>query len=244
MGKRAYTPADHAALLASFRENPGNISVASRAAKVDWATAKRAWKEGWPNKPFAAVPIERVLLDELEAARAQRVRRELEAQAKEEDVRVKARADAIMARADEAHTATISRKNTMNLAIVTAKAVMNADMIVEEMSSRMMTNGKPDPAKLAGLTAPEMRAMLGLASRMTRDSLRIFEMALRCERIVAGEPIAVLGVRIEEMSPERMVEELKGISRTMERAQRLGLAAGVKPDEPTSDNSDSKSRAN
>jgi hypothetical protein len=198
---------------------------------VDWATAKRAWKEGWPNKAFASVPIERVLLDEMEAARALRVRREMEAQAREEDVRVKARADAIAARADEAHTATIARKNTMNLAIVTAKAVMNADMIVEEMSGRLMTNGKPDPAKLAGLTPTEMRAMLGLASRMTRDSLRIFEMALRCERIVAGEPIAVLGVRVEEMSPERMVEELKGLSRTMERAQRLGLAAGVKQDE-------------
>ncbi len=45
--------------------------------------------------------------------------------------------------------------------------------------------------------------------------------ALEIERIVAGEPIAVIGVRVDKMSPEQMVAELEGMHKTLARAQAL-----------------------
>lgn len=82
--------------------------------------------------------------------------------------------------------------------------------------------GAPDPAKVGAHSLNDLRMHIALAGRIMRDQVRVMELALAIERIVTGEPIAVVGVRVEDMSPERMLTELKGITRTLHRVQRLG----------------------
>ena len=73
-------------LVKAFREQPGNVSHAIRAAKVGPRTARRAWMRGW-DAPSWARPIQDVFAQEQIQARASLERKRAEKGARIRDDR-------------------------------------------------------------------------------------------------------------------------------------------------------------
>jgi hypothetical protein len=202
-------------LVAAFRDQPGNVSNAARRAGVSRATAHKAWEKGWRFKPWGKVPIEQVLKDEAEAARAARIAAEQEEARQEAERAIQARLDAIQARAEEATMVRHGRKGATNLAVISIKLTVLVDKLVNEMERRMDAGG------LQTISPSEMRKWVMTMGTTMHHAHSVMRLALEIERIVAGEPISVIGVRVDHMKPEQMVEELSSMARTLERAQGL-----------------------
>lgn len=216
MGRRALNANTYETLRQAFIVEPGNIEHARKKAGCTWETAKQAWEFGWKNKPWAP-SIKAALEAEQHAVRAARMRKELEAEQLEQDKRVQARLDAIQARAEEAQGAKTSRKNAINLGIVSGKLVVLVDAMVNELHTKLAA-----PGMMSNMAPAEIRKWIHTASITVHRAEAVMRLALEIERIVVGEPIAVIGHRVENMSPDAMVKELQGLARTMERAGKLG----------------------
>lgn len=214
--ERQITQANYEQLLVEFRRHPGAITKVAQACGIAWRTAKRAWDRGWtPQRPWAKA-IKLVLEDEAELIRAERIKKDLDAQRAEEDRRVAARMDAIQARKEEAEGAKASRRNAIGLAVVSNKLLTAALVMCDELTRRVN-----DPAEMKAMTVAEMRSLFDMISRGASRSVLAFRYALEVERIIAGEPIATIGVRVDKMSPEQLVGELQGMARTLARAGKL-----------------------
>jgi hypothetical protein len=200
------------AMCEAFRSLPGNIANCSRMSGVSKAAVSKAWHYGWRNKPWGRKSIKELLVEEQEAARAKRLAMEREAGAREAEQAIAARMDAIQARTEEGALAKASRKNAVNLAVISSKLLVLLDKMLERLRQEVEANTVP---------VGEIRKWVGTVSVATQRAEAVMRMALEIERIVTGEPIAVLGVRVDKMSPDDMVRELSGLTKTLERAQRL-----------------------
>jgi hypothetical protein len=210
------TPELYEAILAAFRNHPGNFTTVAKVVGCAWRTAKRAWERGWvPTKAYAR-PIKFVLEAEAEAIRAQRITAELTAQRAEEDRRVAARVDAIQARQEEAEGAKAMRRNAIGLAVLSNKLLTASLLMSEEINRRVK-----DKATLEAMPMKDMRATLDMVSRAVARAQMAFRYAVEVERIIAGEPIAIVGVRSDKMTPDQLVTELEGMARTLARAGKL-----------------------
>ena len=216
MSRQGPTPEEWRLLVEAYREMPGAHAQAAAKAGITHTKARRAYLQGWPRIPFAKTPIQDILAEEQLAVRAARQRQEQRAAEQEADRLVQARLDAMAARAEEAQGAKVIRNVALNLGVITAKLLLNVDAMTEEINARLK-----QPGAMAGLSVKEMQHWMRLASWTARDAARVMSMALSIERVVAGEPIAILGVKVESMTPEQMVESLQGIQRTVERAARI-----------------------
>ena len=225
MSARRFTQVEHDALLAAFRDAPGNVSNAAKVAHVNRVTAWKAWHKGWPKLPFARVPISVMLDTEREAARAHRIREELKAEEMAAEQRLQAKHDAIRARGEEAQGARAARGNALGLAGVSARLLKSCTAMVQELERRVGLG-------LHTMSDAEMRKWIDVGGRMATRALDTMRVALDIERIVAGEPIAVIGVRVDNMTPDQMVNSLEALDRTLARARGQGITATVEG-EPT-----------
>jgi hypothetical protein len=213
---KGITPELYEALLAAARTHPANYLRMAKAAGCTWRTAKRAWERGWvPQVPYAK-PIKFALEEEAEAIRTARIAAELKAQKDDEDRRVSARVDAIQARTEEAEGAKAQRRNAIGLAVLSNKLLTAALKMADEVNRRVA-----DPVQLGAMPLKEMRPMLDMVSRAVARAQMSFRYAVEVERIIAGEPIAVIGVRTDRMTPEQLVTSLEGMARTLARAGKL-----------------------
>ncbi len=145
------------ALVLAFREKPGNVMAASKFAHVNRRTADKAWHHGWPKVEWAK-PIKDLLDQEREEVRAARLRAEIAGQFEEDERRLKARQDAIEARAQEAHGAKLSRSNALSIAVVTAKILQACRGVAEELQRRT------DASLLPQVSLEDLRKMLEVDS--------------------------------------------------------------------------------
>jgi hypothetical protein len=202
------------AMLEAFRQDPGNFSHVVRVTGVNWRTARRAWNEGWVPKIAWAPPISAVLEEEAEKARAARYRTLLEQEVQAEQVRIQARADAIAARGEEARGVKLARTNAMNLATIAARAIVAADPLVQELSKRAT-------ADLSKVPAEELRKHVAMTLQLSRQASSLLREAVLLERLIAGEPIAVLGVKLDDLSPSQVVDQFERLVRTLQRANAV-----------------------
>jgi glutamyl/glutaminyl-tRNA synthetase len=201
-------------MLEAFRQDPGNFSHVVRVTGVNWRTARRAWNEGWVPKIAWAPPISAVLEEEAEKARAARYRTLLEQEVQAEQVRIQARADAIAARGEEARGVKLARTNAMNLATIAARAIVAADPLVQELSKRAT-------ADLSKVPAEELRKHVAMTLQLSRQASSLLREAVLLERLIAGEPIAVLGVKLDDLSPSQVVDQFERLVRTLQRANAV-----------------------
>ena len=220
MGRAALTSEKYKKLVESFRLEPGNCGRASKFAGVTWHTAKQAWETGWPRKTWAP-SIKQSFADEVEAARATRMRLQEEAEERAETQRIQARQDAIEARAQEGRGAKVSRQNAINLGVVSARLIMVADHMAKEMEARV--TGTDGGVGIKAMSLAELRKWMLTTGQFTRMAQQTMLWALQIERLVLGEPLATVGVRVENMEPEQLLKELQGINRTLMRAEKLGM---------------------
>lgn len=214
MGAKALTPELYEKLLDAFRESPANYARAAGLAGCAWRTAKTAWHEGWARKPYAR-PIRDVLDEERDAARALRQKQEHEANTREQDRAIQERLSAIDARAQENKGAKLSRENAINLAIVSGKALIVVDKMVEELNRRLV-------AGLATMDSEEIRRWVSSVGTVMHRAESVMKMALEIEREVRGNPIASqLGPRVtSQLTPDQMLASLNNIGKTLARAAK------------------------
>lgn len=218
MSSKPFTEKEFNDLVAAFREQPGNISHAARTAGVNRQTARKAWGVGWRNKRFAETPIKVLFEQEKEAARAARRQQELELARLEAERAIQARQDAIDARKEEAIGSKASRKNALNLAVAASRMLDVANRCAEELQLRVK-NG------VAKMGTGELRKTIEAAGRLTHRAESVMRLALEIERIILGEPIATVGLRVDNMTPDQMVDEFMSIAREVARAEALGTAS-------------------
>lgn len=220
-GAKAFTREKWDALLAAFRLEPGNVHRASIVAGVSRETAQKAWDRGWQDstKPWAHVRIQDVLLKEQEEARAALRAQHVREHEAEMQAQLRAREDAIQARKEEAQGSAASRKNALGLAIVANKALVAGQKVVAELQRRV-----DDPDGLEKMPLKDLSRLLELNARLVQRAENCMALALQIERVVAGEPIAILGHRVESMSPAQIADELQSMLRTFDRAERAGKA--------------------
>lgn len=215
MPRSQYTKELYDTLLDFFRSEGPIYSKAAKHAKCTDTLAKSAYEKGWRGLPWAK-PIVEVLQEEENVVRAARLKAVEEQARLEEEVRLEARKDALEARKSEAQGAKLSRGNAIRLSIASTRLLMTMEKIVAEVQTRFNDNGDVQEIPLS-----ELRKWLQLIPQTVKDAQQTMQMALQIERVVTGEPIAILGVKLDQLTPEQMIAQLSGINRTIQRLGEL-----------------------
>jgi len=221
VARRKITQDFYDKLLDAYRELPAHYTNAAKAAGTTRKTSRKAWHEGWPDKGFP--PIEQALKHEEELARAQLARaREAElteAHETNREVRQAAAVDAAATREREVMMVRAARENVVGFLKATNDllhgGVILSGMIRETLDD-MRANGKRPPLK----TSVYLMNAMGGALRQGNEAATL---ALRMERLLAGEPEAILGV--QDMTVKECVREVRQAQRAMERAAKRGLVS-------------------
>lgn len=226
MASRVLTKEMHDALIASFREAPGNIIGAARRAKVGKRMAYRAWHEGWPHIPWASKPASEMIREEDIRVRAEQRRAEEASRRQGNDERDKARQDAVAAMAQEGRILALARADIQG-ALGSASLMLPALRAVAEKAAAAMLQ---DPAQFSPKLAVQLVREYSFAVRALTNSA---EQVVRAERLHKGEPTDILGVSVapSEMTLEEAAREIKAASSLYELAKQQGLISD--PDAPS-----------
>ena len=215
MAKQQYTRDLYETLLAYYRDNAEDHAEAARRCKCSRRVAQAAYEKGWRGLSWAK-SLKEVLETEQMQARASQLQREREAIELEEQARLDARKDALEARSAEAKGAKLSRANAIMFAATCSKALVGVQRLVAEFEGRTQNS-----AAVQGMSMKEIRYWITTVSGAVRDAQVMLKTALEIERIVTGEPLAVLSIRTEKMSPQEMYEELTRTLNSMHILKQL-----------------------
>jgi hypothetical protein len=114
--------------------------------------------------------------------------------------------------------AKMGRRNAINSAILNTKIMVLVDKLVQALEKDVaasITTNTPIPRE-------EIRRWVSTLALVTQRTQQIMREALTIERVVAGDPIAVLGVRVDQMSPEDTLATLQDIARSFGVTQSPG----------------------
>ncbi len=213
-------------LIEFFRENGRKYTVAARECSCDWRTAKKGWEEGWPERGWPA--IKAVLKDETLLARSRRVTEKvtdviisqeeaLVKQAEEENrARLKAREDAVQARAQEAKMVALARANTIGLQSATAR------LLRAGIREAIDLDGKLERGDVQ-LTTKDRLSFIGKVGYLVEAAARSSELIIKMERQLLGEPTEVLGIAMKDMTLEEASRTVLVANRALRRAADRGL---------------------
>lgn len=201
-------------LVKAYRESPNNHSNAARCAGCNRGTAAKAFNDGLLRPACARVSIKQIFEDERMAARVMRAETEKALAQKEAERRLIEREEAVKAREEEAQGTRQLRKVAINYAVVAGRAVFLSNGLITEMQARVNAN-------VATIPMADLRAMTSTASIVVQRALQVMRIALEIERMRTGKPIEILGVQVDRMTPDQIVEQLEGMAKTYERAQGI-----------------------
>lgn len=252
VGPVANRRALYEALIAAFRENPGQTKVVGNKLGIARETAKRAWERGWPGMP----PIQVVLADEGLAVRAQlytedarsfaghRARELLEtasAGAKREVAVAKEQAAQILADAErqaKEKMAELYRKAKLDSAQAIAdRAQMlslgrKSTIGAVALSALVMQNVQDiskqisEAIKNGGFKTPGAAIAAGYAlTRMVESAERALLLHIQTENLEAGKPTEIMQVTspADEMNLEETEKRLKQLQLAIERKKAKNL---------------------
>lgn len=231
------------ALVQAYREQPGIHARAAKAAKTTPSTATKGWHKGWPKRGWP--PIKDLMKAEQLEARAQASEaRRLGALAYEQqqrddfqarledlsrqanDMKLKAREDAIRTRKEEGEMVQMSRgaiRLNLGALIKLSQEVLNkvVPQLVAQIESGYVIGATGRKRKLT--THDQLKLMNQLAlllSRIIPES----ERAIKMERLLLGEPTEIIGLNLHDMDAEEVIEMHEATQWAVERAKkRRGL---------------------
>lgn len=239
-------------LLESFREEPGGISKASRAAGVSRPTARKAWNEGLPY--LKREPIKSIVGEEQVAARAgvtdavKAAAQEQTAEQAERSYREaeKARQDVIRARRQEGEMVRAQRGNLVALIGVTGTLLRGSIKQARDLENAL-ASGK-DPATGKKLTVREKVSIMWQINRIVRQTAEASADVIKMERLLLGEPTEIVGtMNMGDMTEEQAIADIReAYEAAMRVANRRGhghLVAlpGGKADPPSNGKANGKS---
>jgi hypothetical protein len=214
MSKRPITRELYDALVAGFRETPGNASHAARVAGCDRRTAARGWTEGWCRQWSWARPINAVLREEQLAARAKAAEAEQAAERQRAEQAEKARTRAIEAAAEEEQVLRVARKDVLGVLVVCAEL----QPAMRKLGQKVATMVDQDK-----VTPKEAMVLLTRYSQVIQRATLAGDQVIKLSRLDRGEPTAI-EQRIEaEYTPEEAADEIARAHAALERAKKRGL---------------------
>lgn len=189
-------------LLEAYRQDPGNHSAASRHALVQRRTARKAWDEGYPDRPWGTKPIKQLIAEDRELAGA-RAQLEAEREGLAEDVaeleserdREAARQRAIVVKKEEAVLVQLARQSSIRTLAAAVTASEGLKTIMTKIGAELETMGKGGP-----LTKKELLDVSNITRRYAstlREVVTAGQMAMEMERLYMGEPTEIIGVTTE-----------------------------------------------
>ena len=209
MARKRITQEFYSALVEALRESNGNFSYTARVVGCDRATAKRAWERGWvPRLPWAK-PVEEVIKQEQREARAKLHDASREAAAMAEVARRKAEEQAAQTRSEEAALVKAARINATALLKTTATCLVKIAGQAKKIHAAI-----DDPET----TASELVRMQQSITSMASTATSIAETTLRMERVLLGEPDKIVEHRIEGLTVDKAIAEIKAAQRAADRA--------------------------
>lgn len=217
-------------LLEAYRQDPGNHSAAARYAVVQRRTAKRAYEEGYPDRPWGAKPIKDLLAMESDIARS-RLQLEEEKDELEEDQaaldaerdRERIRQHAIKSREQEGQLIGAARAGAIMGLVAAVKMAPSLQQAMERLGKELVSMAEGGP-----ITHKEM---VSLSNIMRRYSATLRELsisgqvAMEMERLYMGEPSQIIGVTtdLDTMPIEELVRMAGYQDSVLKRAQERGL---------------------
>lgn len=198
-------------LLVAYRDLPAQHKLVAREAGTDAVTAEQAWHRGLAGQE----PLRDVIEAEAAAARAKRLREEADLAKALQDDQLKAKTDAIDARSKEAQGARLTRENAIVMGVAASRMLKSALAVTEEIQRRVA-------AGLTTMSLDDLRRLLHTAGAVTDRAQQVFRGALEIERLVQGEPIATIGLRVDKMEGKELEQEFLNIAKSLERAAKLG----------------------
>lgn len=244
------TPEEWTRIVSVFAEYEGRVVPAARALGWPYAKAQRRWKYGYPSLGYP--PIKKILAcdefsaDEVRAARskiesdlpksadlrnpmddphravvistaeAARVR----AMVKREEERAASRADAVKARGEEATLIQINRRNAIAMNVMTTRLLQGATKMAEQIQLQL-----EEEARSPTMPVGERLKLVKSAASIARFNAEATVMAVKAERLVAGDPIdaEASGAAIAESSLNEAAAWIEQCQRALERARSRGL---------------------
>ena len=208
MSRRKITQDLYDALLTAYRERPNNHSNAARVAGCDRRMARRAWCEGGPSAPWA-VPIRQAIeLEQVEARSVRASSRTAEFLAAEE-IRERARRDAIEARGEEGQLVRLARRATLDLMAQTVQTIEAARAVTNRLHDSIL-EGATD-----SLSPGQCLALMDKLSKTAASAVSTGQAVMRMERLHMGEPEAIVSVDMGGVSTQDLGAELREIENTL-----------------------------
>jgi hypothetical protein len=232
-------------IVAVFAKHDGRITVVAEELGFPEARTRRLWVKGYPSAGFP--PIRTTLAkDELAADEVRAKRQELlssmnpptaeaiaetlspeeqrrvQARVDRERLRAQVRADAIKSRAEEATLVSMNRRNAIALNGVTAQILKGAMGLAGKIQHQL-----EEEAVSGKLDVRDRLALVRQAAQVARFNSEAAAMAIKAERLVAGDP-ANVGLEDDERegSLAGAVRWIELSVRAVERARARGLVSG------------------
>jgi hypothetical protein len=192
-------------LVQAFRESPGNIEHARRAAQCGRKLAERAWEKGWPNFRNG-VSVQDIFREEQQAARAKLLAEAAAKTAMAEKEREEARKQAIEARKQEGQLVTMARQSCLQAMVVVGTCItagktlaMSLKKHIDEEAKKPDTIPDPhDPTKTIPnpyrLPMSQAIYMLGRIADITGRLNAAAHLAMQMERLHLGQPNEIIGI--------------------------------------------------
>lgn len=230
MGRRIVDQELWDALLAAFREEPGNILRAARLCGVTRPTARRAWETGWPNKPWAKVSIKDLVDQERDIARSRleiaeeraELEEDREALAAEAD-RERSRQQAIKAKEEEGKLVQLARGATLVNLNNMIRVAPSMAKLIERLGTELLVMA--DKPTWENRDRGEASSLLRRFALVVRELNAAGHQAMEMERLFLGEPSQIIGVvtDLDRMSMEELTRSAGYTDGVLQRAAKRGL---------------------
>lgn len=218
MAGKAQTREVYDALVAAFREQPGNGSAAARTVGIEARAALRAWHKGWPRFEWGR-PIKDVIADEQAAARTAQLRAVDERRDQVDKEREQRRSLAVAAYREEGEMIARMRGNVLIGVTLVRHLVTIGAHVLKDLAEDVGTKGA-----LKDLT-PLQKVVLGNSVARSADMLsRACTVVTELDRKHYGDPTVAVGDPDDKLTPQQAAEELAALRRSLDRAEELGLA--------------------
>lgn len=203
MARKVITQELYEKLHQAYLIKPGNHRYASKMACCDPRTAKIGWVTGWKFKQMA--PIQQLVATKNLQARAAR-QAALEAKAAADQERLdKARQDAILTETEEAEMTATMRKW---LLLHTHGVVEQLTAITAAQVHELVVQQRAGTLKMSPREVSQLAGRVALMHRYAAETARV---TMENERLRLGQPTHILGLTVEEITPEQAASDLREI---------------------------------
>lgn len=227
-------------LLESFRAAPGNVGHAAKASGVHRDTARRAWEFGFPKRRGWERPMADLVREEQELARARMQELEAEIQVLAANEEARRRATAKMQAANDAAATRVEEGKMIRVAREAAARMLGGlnDLAssMPMLSAKIAESIETFVTQQQTLDLGQIQALLNVYKVLTagiRQANEAAHAALQMERLLLGEPTAIIGhAHLMDVTQEEAEARIERARKAMERAKAAGRVLRATPQLP------------